>query len=157
MVGRIRFALECFGSPCHGSHVAQLLSLTTRAMNLFKRPRLVSKAICWIAILVTGLFSWKFGDHFTIRITSIAPSYFYYWSLTLLLGQLLTAMICFLLLYRGVVFGLVARLALKQGITLQAESVFVGMLLSAFLPLLIWAVGDALMFDFARSGMHDSM
>jgi len=66
-------------------------------------------------------------------------------------------MACFLLLYRGVVFGIVAKLAAKRGIMLQAESVIVGMLLSAFLPLLIWAVGDALMFDAARSGMHDSM
>ena len=126
-------------------------------MNLTKHPRLCSKGIFWSAILVSGLFGWKFGDYFTIRISSVAPSYFYYWSLTLLLGQLLTAMICFLLLYRGVGFGLLARLALRRGIAFQAESFFVGMLLSAFLPLLIWAVADALMFDFARSGMHDSM
>jgi hypothetical protein len=111
----------------------------------------------WSAVLVSGLFGWKCGDSFTDRIAGLAPFIAHYWSLSLLLGQLLTAMLCFLLLYRGFGFGIVARLAAKRGITLQAESIFVGMLLSAFIPLLIWAVGDALMFDFSRSGMHDSM
>jgi hypothetical protein len=126
-------------------------------MSIITQPRFISKATFWSSILLSGVAGWKLGDDFTIRISAIAPSYFSCWSLSLLLGQLLTAMICFSLLYRGVGFGLVAKLVAKRGIELQAESVFVGMLLSAFLPLLIWAVADALMFDAARSGMHDSM
>lgn len=72
-------------------------SLTTRATTPFKRPQFISKSIFWSAVLTSGLFGWKCGIHFTVPITSIAPSYFSYWSLTLLLGQLLTSMICFYL------------------------------------------------------------
>jgi hypothetical protein len=121
------------------------------------QPRHLSKAIYWSVIVASGILGWRFGDDFTIRISMLAPSYFRYWSLSLLAGQLLTATISFLLLYRGLVFGLVARRVARRGVAINAESTVAGILLSAFLPLLIWAIGITLMMDLARSGMHDSM
>ena len=126
-------------------------------MNLLMQPRLLNKAIYWIVIVASGILGWKFGDDFTIRISRLAPSCFRYWSLSLLAGQLLTATISFLLLYRGLVFGFVARRVARRGVAINAESTAAGILLSAFLPLLIWAIGITLMMDLARSGMHDSM
>ena len=106
---------------------------------------------------MSGLLGWKYGDYLTIRISEIAPSHFKYWSLSLMTGQLLTAMAGFLLLYWGIGLGLVAKIAAKRGIAIRGESVVAGMLLSAFIPLLIWAIGVTLMMDLARSGMNDSM
>ena len=126
-------------------------------MNPSTQARFISKGTYWSAIVLSGVAGWKLGNSFTIRISYVAHAVFSYWSLALLLGQLVTAMVCFVLLYRCVGFGLAVRLLAKRGITLQAESVFEGLFLSAFLPLLMWAISDALMFDAFRSGMHDSM
>jgi hypothetical protein len=99
-----------------------------------------------------------FGTDVAVHVTVLAPSIDGgYISLSVLIFQLLTAMVCFLLIYRVLALGALARVAAKHGVVIESQSTFRGMLLSAFIPLLVWAVGMALMMDLARSGMHDSM
>jgi hypothetical protein len=126
-------------------------------MNTPNQTRFLSTALFWIGVLVSGIVGRSLGPDFAVRIAHLASSLFRCWVLSLLLVQLLTAMICFLLLYRVVALGMLAGVAAKRGFVIETQSTFRGMLLSAFIPLLVWAVGMALMLDSASSGMHDSI
>ena len=126
-------------------------------MKISDQPRLRGTALFWTGVVLSGFVGKWLGPAFAIRSASMLSPLAHYWSLSLLVFQVLTAMICFLVLYRALALGVVARVVAKRGVEIESQSTLRGMLLSTLIPLVIWAIGMALMMDLARSGMHDSM
>ena len=111
----------------------------------------------WITVIVSGISGIKITRMFSYQILMAAPFLSYCWPLSLLVLQMVFAVIGFLIFYRVLALSLVAAVESKRSVEIYRPSVVRGVMFSALIPFVLGIIGFLFIFFLAGSGMHDSM